>query len=282
MRVSLIAAFGIILLLAVCLWLMKNLEEKDSRIIELEKSVSSLHEALLSTKEELENIKALLNNLTRAKESILRNPSWEELKTFLEVDDTNELVYNEESFDCTGFALELFKRARVNGFRVGIVELSLEDNESAHLLNVFQTIDRGIVFIDVTGNENGTGRDKVGYVEVGKPYGTIDLKSIKERFVDCSVSCLELSRELSYVYYQNTFSYSYFSNVENCLELYEECGDTYNKAVEEYNKGYGDYTLSQLNTWYNNLQTLKNYIVSRELYIISRLTSPVSNVQIFW
>jgi len=283
MKIALVASGVIILLLVVfSLWLVETVKEKDSEIISLKENLSSLQETLSSTKAELDRIKTLFNNLTKTKESTLRNPSWEELKTFLEADDTNKLVYDEKSFDCTGFAIELFKRARVNGFRVGIVELVFEDNRSAHLLNVFQTTDRGTVFIDVTGNENGTGKDKVGYVEVGKPYGSIDLENVKERFVDCSISCSELSRTLSYSYYSNIFSYSYFSSIENCLELYNECVDAYNKAVEEFNKGYGSYTYSQLNTWYENLETLRNYLVSGDFYIISKITSPVKNVQILW
>jgi|YelNatPaOPRAMG01_1025707.scaffolds.fasta_scaffold05929_17 hypothetical protein len=280
--VSIISGIIILLLAVFSLWLVETIKVKDSEILSLKENISTMQENLLSTKEELERIKSLFNNLTRSKESTLRNPSWEELKTFLEADDTNKLVYNEKSFDCTGFALELFKRARANGFRVGIVELVFEDNRSAHLLNVFQTTDRGVVFIDVTGNENGTGKDKVGYVEVGKPYGTIDLENIREMFIDCTISCSELSRALNYAYYSNIFSYNYFSAVENCIELYKHCVDEYNKAVEDFNKGRSSYTFSQLNTWYNNLQTLRNYVVSENFYILSKIDSPVKSVQILW
>ncbi len=283
MKIALIVLGTIILLLVVSsVWLVETIKLKDYEILSLKETISTLQENLSSTKSELERVKTLFNNLTRSKESILRNPSWEELKTFLEADDTNKLVYNEKSFDCTGFALELFKRARVNGFRVGIVELVFESNRSAHLLNVFQTTDRGIVFIDVTGNENGTGKDKVGYVEVGKPYGTINLEDVKEKFVDCSISCSELSRDLTYAYYSNIFSYSYYSAIENCVELYKQCVDAYNKAVEEFNKGRSSYTLSQLNTWYNNLQKLRNYLVSGDFYIVSKIDDPVKSVQILW
>jgi len=276
----LVAGIIILLLILLYFWL-KTSREKDLQITSLKENLSALQKDLLSTKAELERIKNLFNNLTLSKESNLRNPSWEELKTFLEADNTNKLVYN-ESFDCTGFAIELFKRARLNGFRVGIVEIEFEDNTSAHFLNVFKTSDKGIVFIDVTGNENGTGKDKVGYLEIGKVYGTINLENLRETLVDCSVSCSEFSKRINYKSNQNIFDYAYFSSMENCVKFYEECVDAYNKAVEEYNKGYGSYTYSQLKTWYDNLQVLKSYIVSENFFVISKSSSPVKKVQIFW
>lgn len=90
---------------------------------------------------------------------------------------------------CADFAERLHNEAEIAGIRCGYVVI---DNLS-HALNVFETTDRGLVFIDDTGKSSDfrtftialptsvtfgepKSWDKVAYLEVGKPYGLISLE----------------------------------------------------------------------------------------------------------
>jgi len=191
------------------------------------------------------------------------------------------LIFNNETFDCTGFAVELFKRARASGFRVGFVDLEFGENKTGHMLNVFQTVDKGLIFIDVTGNEKGTERDKVAYIKLGNFYGTIELNGVKEKRIACDISCSQFAKELTYVNYQNLFDYDYFLESKKCVEFYTECIDQYNKAVDEFNKGNKKYSYAELKKWFENLEILGNELSRDNFYIISQ-GDEVKNIQIYW
>ena len=150
----------------------------------------------------------------------------------------------------------------------------------SHALNAFQT-DKGFVFVDDAGNENGNENDKIAYVEIGKPYGTIVLNSVKDTRMNCDVTCSQFSRELSYTYYSDLFDYNYFSTFKKCKTLYDECVSAYNNAVEEYEKGSGEYTYSEIQTWYDNLSTLGKELGDR-YYFFSEWSNTVRSIEIYW
>jgi len=256
-----------------------TMKKKDFIISELEKDKTNLESTINILQSEREDIKLLIRNASEIKESELRNPTWNELKIFLEIDDTNKMRYN-DSFDCSGFAIELFKRSRANGIRCGIVEIEYDKNLTGHMLNVFQT-DNGLIFIDMTGNENGTGKDKISYVEIGKNYGTIDMDGIKERLVSCDVSCSQFSKELAYSEYRDVFDYKYFSDFKKCTEFYKSCSDLYNEAVNDYNKRRGTYTYSELQQWFKNLGILEKQIARGNFYFVSE-SEIVKDIEVYW
>ena len=258
----------------------QKLNLKDSAIQNLQDEKTELENRAVLLEADKEKLSSFLANISEAKESELKNPTWEELEIFLDSDDTNKLVYN-KSFDCTGFAIELFKRARDSGLRCGIAEVEYEENTTGHMLNVFQTVDKGSVFIDVTGNQDGTGLDKIAYAEVGKPYGVIYLERVNEQNVNCDISCSQLTKELSYVTYPGMFSYDYFVKLDQCVKFYGDCIKEYNSAAAEFNRGNRAYSLSELRKWSENLNDLGNQLILNNFYIISE-SGIVKNINIYW
>jgi hypothetical protein len=258
----------------------QKLNLKDSVIQNLQDEKTILENKTVLLEADKEKLSSFLTNISEAKESELKNPTWDELEIFLNSDDTNKLVYN-KSFDCTGFAIELFKRARDTGLRCGIVEVEFEENTAGHMLNIFQTVDKGLVFIDVTGNENGTGLDKVAYLETGNPYGTIYLNKVNEQNVNCDISCSQLTKGLSYVTYPNIFSYDYFLSLNKCINFYKDCIKQYNTAVAQFNRGNRIYNFSELQKWGDNLDLLGNQLTLDNFYIISE-SGVVKNINIYW
>jgi ribosomal protein L37AE/L43A len=122
------------------------------------------------------------------------NPSWSQLKTFIEQDDTDKKIYDEYLFNCIDFSRIVHDNSEAAGIKAAYVEVDFINEEIGHALNVFETTDTGLVFIDCTGLEySGSeyGKDTVAYVEVGKEYGLISLDVVEgfsygnyERYMD--------------------------------------------------------------------------------------------------
>jgi len=237
----------------------------------LEEKISVLERKLNETSQRLIRLQADYENLLNATlKSTLKNPTWEELKSFLEQDDTDRIEYRPGEFDCTGFAITLRDRAWRLGFRCAYVEIEFAEG-GGHALNAFQTVDRGLVFVDVVG------KDAIAYVQVGQPYGLISLNAVRSRYIDCSGDPAEFWGSLNYTTHPNPFSYDYYVAYQKRVEFYNASIEAYNKAVDEYNRGVGKYSYSQLQSWYENLEAL-----SEELGPLYEPLGKVKNVEMYW
>lgn len=134
------------------------------------------------------------------------NPTYAELVAFIQQDttDTNDYLDSLEhpriGYVCADFAEDVHNNAEAAGIRTASVSLDFEGDEMGHALNAFDTIDRGRVYIDCTGQsssdklnfhpeytEEGVifvddgpqSWDAVAYVEVGREYGLIPLASAR-------------------------------------------------------------------------------------------------------
>lgn len=103
------------------------------------------------------------------------DPSWDELISFLRSDPTDGFTYN-NSFVCADFAEMLHNNAEKEGIKAGYVSVDFLDMES-HALNVFNTTDKGTVFVDCTGDTEQLrfldSKDKIAYMQIGKEYGLV-------------------------------------------------------------------------------------------------------------
>ena len=114
----------------------------------------------------------------------LRNPSWEELKTFLWEDKTDQLEYVFPTFVCEDFAKTLQTNAKKAGLGCAFANVKLKGypdwfnygipSNTGHALNAFETTDRGLVYIDCTGLPSGFGGpgncDKIIDAQIGGEY----------------------------------------------------------------------------------------------------------------
>lgn len=104
------------------------------------------------------------------------NPSWEELKAFLLIDDTDSKTYDFDTFVCADFAELLHNNAEAAGIRSAFVSIQLGPCSyyptiGGHTLNAFETTDEGLVYIDCTGCPSTCpNADKVVKVQVGKDF----------------------------------------------------------------------------------------------------------------
>jgi hypothetical protein len=79
------------------------------------------------------------------------DPTWEQLSDFLQNDLTDQNRYIDNLYTCGNYAEDIFNHAESAGIRAAVVCISFKDDYGGHALNAFKTIDKGLVFIDCTG-----------------------------------------------------------------------------------------------------------------------------------
>src|SRR5271157_5266458 len=79
------------------------------------------------------------------------DPSYNQLTNFLYSDNTVDDTYIPGSYVCVNFAVHLYENAESHGIRGHLIDIGL-DNSPGHMIDAFDTTDRGIIYIDATGN----------------------------------------------------------------------------------------------------------------------------------
>ncbi len=158
------------------------------------------------------------------------DPTWDELISFLESDDTDEQPYIEDLFVCADFAEMLHNNAEESGIKALYVGVDFIVGEG-HALNAFNTTDKGLVYVDctrgfstpitaeLTDSEKREERehDKIAYVVEGKEYGLISINKA------------------------TSSEYWFYEDYTKKWEDLEKHIDAYNRDVEEYNKAVKAY-----------------------------------------
>jgi hypothetical protein len=76
----------------------------------------------------------------------LRNPTYQEMKDFLNKDTANLKTYIEGKYTCTDFAAEVNNNAEDQGIRCAVVYIVYPD--TGHSIAAFETTDNGLIFIE--------------------------------------------------------------------------------------------------------------------------------------
>jgi hypothetical protein len=101
------------------------------------------------------------------------NPTWDQLTAFLARDGTDQRPYISCLFTCGNYAEDIFNNAEAAGIRAAVVCITLKDEEAGHALNAFKTTDRGLIYIDCTGEPPNTphpSMDTQADVKIGEGY----------------------------------------------------------------------------------------------------------------
>lgn len=157
--------------------------------------------------------------------------TYAQLSDFIRQDMTDQLHYigREESsglnsFVCSDFAEVLHNNAEMAGIRAGYTSIDWEEGGPGHAVNVFETTDEGVVYIDCTGpgilkqvdvsarHISEINWDKVAYFEIGKRFGVLSLDKAKST------------------------SYEYYLAYEQKWDDYKSRLAAYNSKVMRYNQ----------------------------------------------
>ena len=76
-----------------------------------------------------------------------RDPTYSEMKQFLRTDTTDKNEYIEGSYTCTDYAADLNNNAMKAGYNVAYTYIEYPDG-TGHAIDAFQTVDKGLIFIE--------------------------------------------------------------------------------------------------------------------------------------
>lgn len=92
----------------------------------------------------------------------IRDPSYKEVLSFIQKDKTDRLKYSDD-FVCLNFAINLKTNSFNEGFRCLIVLLSFSDANIGHAIVVFNTTDKGLIYVEPQS-------DNIVTVNIGQKY----------------------------------------------------------------------------------------------------------------
>jgi len=230
-----------------------------------------------------------------------RDPTWDQVVSFLKADKTDEMEYVAADFMCGSFAQEIHNNAEKAGIRAAWVGIDLAGEPIGHAVNAFNTTDRGLVYTDSTGqtaqayemallkpeaSEDGSGEsapggDRVAYVDQGRELGFISLS---------------VNPSPEYAYYEDYRIKS--RGYEAKLTTYNNKVETYNADVQAFNRWIEDTTFMagsgearRAGEWKNQLKMSLYLLKSEEANldsekeILGPIWKPmgtVSNIDISW
>jgi len=195
------------------------------------------------------------------------DPTWDELITFLQMDDTDEHPYNFSSFVCADFAERLHNNAESSGIRAAWVAVDFEFGED-HALNAFNTTDKGLVYVDCTrgfstpiiaeftdsAKREEREHDKIAYVVEGKEYGLISIDKATSPeywfYEEYTKKWEVLEKDIA----------AYNSDVE----VYNNDVKAYEGDVEAYERTVGGRTYISDHEEYERLNKMYNELKGRE------------------
>jgi len=77
----------------------------------------------------------------------LQNPTYQEMKSFLAQDPTNNNNYMEDKYVCVDFSAAVNNNAEAKGIRCAVVDIFYPDGYG-HTIIAFDTTDRGLIYIE--------------------------------------------------------------------------------------------------------------------------------------
>jgi len=95
----------------------------------------------------------------------IRDPTYQEVVTFIALDQTDKNVYDEDDYTCFHFTADFEKHAFEAEYRCGLVYI--EFILGAHAIVCFNTIDQGLIFVEPQ-------TDEIVEVVIGEYYETVE------------------------------------------------------------------------------------------------------------
>jgi hypothetical protein len=150
-----------------------QMDNSESYIDELEIQTSILQKNLFDTQEELQQInQSLIENLSElhslqsGDKYSLNDPTYTEVSRFIGRENTDEIPYDNESFDCEHFSQLINNHAEEQGIRCAYVVLYFYNADAGHAIIAFNTSNQGMVYIEPQSDE------WVKNLEIGNEYWT--------------------------------------------------------------------------------------------------------------
>jgi len=134
-----------------------------------ETELASILDNLNTAQAELDEIEIELTELQIDYEGLIaghgytmKDPTYRQMMSFIEDDDTDNAKYIKGAYECVEFATDLCNRAEAKGIRCAYVSIRFPDGRG-HAIVAFETIDKGLIYIEPQ-------YDDLVEIEIGKPF----------------------------------------------------------------------------------------------------------------
>lgn len=101
------------------------------------------------------------NPLLKINNNSAKNITYNELKQFIHSDKTDEIEYNHSNFTCGDYSELVHNNAEQQGISAGMVSIDFIFGEG-HMFNIFNTTDRGVIYVDCTEHDSYVDSFEVG------------------------------------------------------------------------------------------------------------------------
>jgi len=124
-----------------------DLKAMQAQLTDVQIELNASKELTESLEDTLSNLQANYDRLTTGYGYVLRDPSYQEMKDFLEQDETSEQEYLRNEYICVDFAANVKANAAEEGIRCAYVVIEYLGT-NGHAIVAFDTTDRGLVYIE--------------------------------------------------------------------------------------------------------------------------------------
>jgi len=122
-----------------------ELQDTEDYLSNIEAELQVTKDDLATVEAELEDAKAELSAL-QADPLHLHNPTFDEVISFLQEDETDSNPYIEDEYVCSHFARDVNNNAEEQGIRCAFVDIRIP--KISHAIIAFDTIDQELVYFD--------------------------------------------------------------------------------------------------------------------------------------
>ncbi len=124
-----------------------ELQAVQAELTAVEIELNASKELVESLEDTISNLQVNYSRLTTGYGYMLRDPSYQEMKAFLEQDETSEQEYLRNEYICVDFAANVKANAAKEGIRCAYVVIEYLGT-TGHAIVAFDTTDRGLVYIE--------------------------------------------------------------------------------------------------------------------------------------
>lgn len=233
------------------------------------------------------------------------NPTYQQLIDFVASDNTNEEAYikgGPRGFVCADFAEMFHNNAEANGIRAAWVGIDFENDEEGHACNAFETIDKGLVYIDCSSGDRSSFWNGQYYLVRPKPLSSFLYKEteIPDNYQNVrwdAIAYIVVGKEygLIGIYSAGRIDYAWYEYYMGKWDRYLRLLDEYNQEVSRFNNEvsskiytYGTEEEKELRTWGFEIDK-KEEQLDREMadlgyfnYSLEGNPGRVTNITIYW
>lgn len=142
-----------------------QIDDLNEGIDDTAEYITSLKEKWSLTNTSLQENVSEVQNLRTGSKFYLHDPTYAEVKDFIASDDTEQNIYDVDTFDCENFCIEINNNAEDQGMRCAFIIMYFYEKTTGHMIVGFDTIDQGMVYVEPQ-------TDEWVDLEIGKEYWT--------------------------------------------------------------------------------------------------------------